>query len=128
MHSLRKLMGVSITLALLVGATAFSVKHGDRALMVSPPDAVAEGFVREVVMKRYTRAEPYLQHEVSEEKLAALQRSIEAEVGEPIVFDAKIISSNEKDALVNVRLESGKGSQALGFTLQFDGEWKIILD
>ena len=128
MHALTKLAGVVLAMALLVAATEIAARKNDRELMVPPPDAVAEGFVREIVMKRWTRAEEYLDKEVAHERLKQLGKSIEAQVGDPIQFEAKTISRTDHDALVNVRLSSGKGSEAIAFALVFDDEWKIVLD
>lgn len=127
MHAATKLFGVMLTLALLVGATGLAVQRGDRALMVSPPDAVLEGFVREVVMKRYPRAEEYLQQRVPEDQLRALADEIEAKVGDPIVFDAKTITRDEHDARATIRLAAGKRSESLSYALVFEDEWKIVL-
>lgn len=46
-----------------LGLCAASIQLGDRSIMTSPPDAVTEGFVRELASERYERAIPYLTDE-----------------------------------------------------------------
>ncbi|HEY0158613.1 MAG TPA: hypothetical protein VGF28_15120 [Thermoanaerobaculia bacterium] len=123
-----RVVAVAAATALLIGMTALAVRQfDDRDTFVPPPVAVAEGFVREVVEKRWARAQTYLAQEVSEEKLRELQQGIEERVGEPTKLEAEELSRGDDEALVNVRLSSEKGSEAVAFGLTFDTEWKIDL-
>ncbi|MFP5248117.1 MAG: hypothetical protein ACLGH0_15595, partial [Thermoanaerobaculia bacterium] len=109
--------------ALLVGATALAVKaFDDRALFVPPPDAVAEGFTRELATKRYDRAQPYLVKEAPEAELRELAKRI----GDPNEVEAEIVARDDQRALVNVRVKSAKHSDALAYELVFEDEWKVV--
>lgn len=120
---MKEIAGVIVATALLLGMSALAIEHGDRATFVSPPDAVAEGFVREVMTKRWDRARTYLldPDSTSNAELEALQQRL----GDPTEVNAVTISRTDEKALVNVRLKSAKGSEVLMFALTFDGEWKI---
>ena len=125
---MKELAVVLICFALLLGATALAVEtFGDRELMVSPPDAVAEGFVRETLTGRYARARQYLADpdSMSDDDVRALEQSIEARVGDATEVEAEIVSRDDERALATVRVSSGQGSEALSYTLAFDSEWKI---
>jgi hypothetical protein len=121
---MKEIIGVLVAMALLIGTSMLAIERfDDRELFVSPPDAVAEGFVREVVMKRWDRARTYLvdPDAMSNADVEALQRSW----GDPSTVDAEIVSRTDERASVNVRLKSANGSEVVAFVLVFDGEWKI---
>jgi hypothetical protein len=121
---MKEFTGVLLAMALLIGMSALAIQRfDDRELFVSPPDAVAEGFVREVVTKRWDRARTYLvdPDAMSNPDLEALQQSW----GDPSTVDAEIVSRTDERASVNVKLKSAKGATVLGFELVFDSEWKI---
>lgn len=114
-----KIVSVVIAFAVLAGATALAVEgFGDRALFVPPPDAVAEGFTREVMSGRYDRARTYLAESeaVTNDELRAMRREGVTDV------EAEIVSRTDTNAVVRVRLE---GEEALRYELEFDREWKI---
>ena len=126
---MKELLGVAFAMAVLIGVSALAVEHfGDRELFVPPPDVVAEGFVREIVTRRWERARAYLAEpeSVSDAQLEALQKGWEASVGEPVKFEAETIRRDDAEALANVRLQSARGSEAVAFALRFDDEWKIV--
>jgi hypothetical protein len=58
------LLCMALALA-LVAADVFGL--GDRHILVSPPDAVTEGFVRELVTNRYEMALPYLSDDLAQQ-------------------------------------------------------------
>ena len=123
---MKEIAGVVVAMVLLIGMSALAIERfDDRELFVSPPDAVAEGFVREVVTKRWDRARTYLVEPDSKSnaELETLQKSW----GEPSTVDAEIVSRTDEQASVSVKLKSAKGSVMLAFELVFDGEWKIAL-
>ena len=118
---MKEIAGVIMATALLIGMSALAVERfDDRETFVSPPDAVAEGFVREVVTRRWDRARTYLADpdSMSETEVAAL-------LGDPTEIDAALISRTDARALVNVRLKSARDTRVVGFRLVFDREWKI---
>jgi hypothetical protein len=127
---MKELVAVVLTAALLIGATALAVEQfDDRETFVPPPDAVAEGFARELVTKRWARARTYLAEpdSMSDAQLAALQQSWEERVGEPTQIEAEMISRDDEHALATVRLQSAQGSEAVALALVFDREWKIVM-
>jgi hypothetical protein len=127
---MKEITGVLLAMALLIGMSALAIQRfDDRELFVSPPDAVAEGFVREVVTKRWDRARTYLvdPDAMSNPDLEALQKSWERRVGNPSEVEAELVSRTDQQASVNVKLKSAKGSEEIAFELPFDGEWKISL-
>lgn len=117
-----------LSFALLLGATALAVEtFGDRELMVSPPDAVAECFVRETITGRYARARQYLSdpRSMSDDDVRDLEQFIESRVGEPTEVEAELVSRDDQRALVTVRVSAAERSEALSYGLVFDREWKI---
>jgi hypothetical protein len=123
---MKEIAGVVVAMVLLIGMSALAIERfDDRELFVSPPDAVAEGFVREVVTKRWDRARTYLVEpdSKSDAELETLQKAW----GDPSGVDAEIVSRTGEKASVSVKLKSAKGSVVLAFELVFDGEWKIAL-
>ena len=126
---MKELLGVTIAMALLIGASALAVEQfGDRELFIPPPEVVAEGFVREVIAKRRERAREYLAEpeSMSDAQIEALQKSWEERVGDPTKIEAETIRRDDSDALTNVRMQSAHGSEAVAFALRFDDEWKIV--
>jgi hypothetical protein len=118
---------VAIT-AVVIAAGALAVEQlDDRDTFVPPPDAVAEQFVRELMTKRWERARTFLDRELSDQELEELQRSLEERVGEPTEIEAEEVSRGDDRALVNVRLSSAKGSEAVAYNLTFDDGWTIAM-
>ncbi len=119
-----RLLAVAIAFGLIAGAAALAVEtFGDRELMIPPPDAVAEGFVRAVVNGRYEQARTFLAEEssMSDEELRTLGESL----GDPTEVEAETIARDEERALATVRTSGAEGSDVVSFTLTFDREWKI---
>lgn len=115
---------VLIAFALVLGGTALAVDvFHDRELTVPPPDAVAEGFVREVITGRYSRAKEYLAEPESrsEDDL----RSLDEQLGDASEIEAELVSRDDEKALVTVRVSSKDASETLSYGLVFEGEWKI---
>ncbi|HYC89938.1 MAG TPA: hypothetical protein VEO54_12055 [Thermoanaerobaculia bacterium] len=119
-----RLLAIVTALAVLLGAAALAV-HAleDRELMVPPPDAVAEAFVREVVTGRYARAREYLAEPLPDQELRTLRQSLGED---PTEVEAEVVARNDRQALANVRVSGGQGSAAVAFALEFEEEWKIV--
>jgi hypothetical protein len=127
---MKEILSVALTMALLIGVCALAVERfDDRETFIPPPDAVAEGFAREVVTKRWDRARAYLvdPDSMSNAQIEALQKSWEQRVGDPSTIEAETITRTNQEALANVRLRSAQGSEAVAFELVFEREWKIVL-
>lgn len=112
---------------MLIGISAAAVHaFGDRELFVSPPDAVAEGFYREVVTKRWSRAQEYLLEPGPDEQLQQLEKSIDARLGRVTNVGARIGSRDDEWANVYVTLESARGAIEVGTVVRWNGnEWKV---
>ena len=126
---MKELISVLVAMALVIAGSAFAVEHfEDRETFIPPPDAVAEGFVREVLMKRWDRARPYLAEpeSMSNDDLEALEKQWESRAGDPWVIESETISRTNDEALATVRMQSEKGSEAVSFAMVFDREWKIV--
>lgn len=126
---MKELLGVMLTIALMLGISRIAVHYfGDRETFVQPPDAVAEGFVREVMTKRWDRARASFDEPdaVSNSEIEALQKAWHERVGDPSEFEAETITRDADRALVNVRMQSARGSEAVSFALRFHDKWTIV--
>jgi hypothetical protein len=122
-----RLLSSLAAIAVLIGISALAIgRFDDRETFVPPPDAVAEGFVRELMTKRWARARPYLTEPLPDDELRAMQESLEERVGQPIEIEAELLSRDDRTALANVRLSSAKGSAAVAYELRFEEEWKVV--
>lgn len=119
---MRELAGLALAFLLLAGASVLAVEScGDRETFVSPPDAVAEMFVRYVSAKRWDPAREQLADPRSRtvEELEAMQR----ELGQGQNVEAETVVRNETRAVVTVRVPSR--GWVRNFALVFDRRWKI---
>ena len=119
------MIGVAAAVLLSAGWVATN-QFDDRQLFTPPPDAVAEGFMREVVTRRLDRALNYLPDSNAEtEPLRLLADSIEERLGHVDDVQAETITSTDDEALVRVTLRSAKGSATLVVkTVWEKGGWK----
>jgi len=119
---MKELVSVLAVMALLIGASALAVgPMRDRETFIPPPDAVAEGFLREVATKRWSCAREYLYTPVADAELQELHRRI----GDATQFEAETITRTADQALVTVRTASANQTNAIAFTLFFDRRWKV---
>jgi hypothetical protein len=125
---MKEIAGVVLASALCLGISALAIELGDRETFVSPPDAVAEGFVREVMTKRWARARTYLEEpeSMSDAEIEALEKSWSERVGDPSRIEAETISRDDAKATVIVRMESAQGSATVDVEQTFAEEWKIV--
>ena len=65
MKAILSAMAIAALALLLVAGAVFSLN--DSTVLVPPPEAVAEGFARQLVAGRYERALPYLSRELASE-------------------------------------------------------------
>jgi hypothetical protein len=127
---MREFFGVTLAAVILIGIGVGAVEGmGDRDLFVPPPETVAEGFMREVMTKRWARARQYLvtPEAMSDEQLESLQQSLEERVGDPLEIDAKELDRHDETARVQVRLSSARGSECVTYRLTFADEWKVAM-
>jgi cell shape-determining protein MreC len=105
--------------AVLFGAAAFAVQTlEDRQTFVPGPDAIAEAFTREVLTKRYDRANSYLANEVPREELEQLQ----ARLGEVQNVETETIEQHLTRAVAEVKLKSKSFELPLVWQR---GEWRV---
>ena len=124
---MKRLFAALLGIAAVVGLTAAAVyAFDDRELFVPPPDAVAEGFYREVVTKRWSRAQTYLLEPVEEEQLRHLEEQLSGRLGEVTKIDSRTGSRDSEWANVFVTLESARGAVEVGTVVRWNGdEWKV---
>jgi hypothetical protein len=67
---------VTMTLAMMVIAV-WVFAAGDRQTLVPPPDAIGEGFLRQLTARRYDRVDSYLSHARQGWSAAALRRQFD---------------------------------------------------
>lgn len=121
--------GVIAALSVLFGVSSLAEHLGDRELFVGPPDAVAEGFVRKVVMERYEEAEMQLANaeKMREADLRTLRERLTRGVGAlPSRYEAEVESLDGASARVKVTLSKNELSETFTFELVFDSVWKIV--
>jgi hypothetical protein len=104
---------------------------GDRQILVSPPEAKVEGFVRELNTKRYERALPYLSDElathVDVDKLKTLTARLKGRVGEiaDVRGEPGWMKGDKAEATAEMETErAGTVTLKFGLTRQ-QGEWAI---
>ena len=119
---------VAVVLGTLAGVV---FELGDRTIFVAPPEAVAEGFVRQLASGRYDRAVPYLSTRLAEHvDSGALKTSterLEARTGE--ILDVRgepgSIDGDRASARVRLKTESaGEVELALPLVRE-EGVWSI---
>lgn len=117
---MRELLRVALTFALLLGLSALAVTvFADRALFTAPPEAIAEGFTREVMTKRWDRARALLANPDSMPR--AQLEELQARVGDSGNVEAKTISRDATRALVEVTVET----KTLRVALVWEGGWRV---
>jgi hypothetical protein len=124
----KRLAGAILTFALLAGASALAIyRLDDRELMVSPPEAVAEGFFRAVVTHRPDQACAYLLQRTGPETIVSLQQSIESRFGRINDVKTETVSRTDERAVVSVELRSSQAGGAGEVTVAWNGEeWKVV--
>lgn len=118
---MKELLAVALTLALLLGCSALAVtRFADRALFVPPPDAIAEGFIREVITKRWDRARALLANpsSMTRTQLEALQSAL----GSSDTVDARIVARDDSRATVDVRV----GARTVRVGVGWDEGWRVV--
>lgn len=127
---MKRLLAILAAVAVVVAAGIVATsKLGDRALLTPPPDAVAEGFFRDIATHRFDRAKTYLARldSASVEDLRRLGASVEGTIGRVHDVRATTIAATDTKALVTARLKSDSGSEVISVALEFSsGEWKLV--
>ena len=128
---MNRLLGVVgwIGAAIAVAAIAVHVLE-DRRTLVSPPDAVAEEFLRQVLTGRSERALPLLSEAVrpglSPGELDAAGRKLEEDLGEVGNVSAEIESLSGQRAAASAVLDGARAIRTVRFQLVRErGKWMI---
>jgi hypothetical protein len=116
----------------VLGMLRFDIEIGDdRAVLVSPPSAIVEGFTRQMVMRRYERALPYLcdrrVRRMRVEELAALGDRFLARTGKvyAVSGEQERIDGNRARGVAELETERA-GRLELHYALvRIDGSWEI---
>jgi hypothetical protein len=124
---MRRLVFVIAATAMMAGASALAVRHGDRELTVPPPESIAESFMRNVLTHRYPRARDLVvEQNADEEAMRRLAQSIEQRLGRVDDVSAETVSRTKEVALVNVRLKSASASDAVPLSMIWsNGAWNV---
>lgn len=126
---MKELLRIVVATAILWALCAAAVELGnDRETVIPAPDAVAEGFTREVLSRRWDRARPYLQEpeSMSDGDLRALEQRIRSRVRQVYEVEAKTIARDDDHARASVSIASSFGSDTIAYELVFDREWRIV--
>ena len=128
---MRDLGQVAVVIAAALAIVAMSVfAMHDTSVLVPPPDAVAETFVRELGMSRYVLARHYLARDVKEhtsveEMRSSFERVREA-TGRPDQVVTAPSSTDDDHARVLARLEGRRSTAAMYVDLiREHGMWKV---
>ena len=104
---------------------------GDRTVLTPPPEAVTEGFLREMTMKRYEPATAYLSSNLSRElpeaRLEEIGRDLEARAGRISDVRAETLSMSGNYAEAVGLLKSDRAGE-LRFTIRLkweEGQWAV---
>jgi hypothetical protein len=103
----------------------------DRTVFVSPPEAVAENFIRAVITHRYDPAlkylEPGLSRTTGKTDLAALANQISSHAGKVVRVDAEQTSINGDLASARVIVHgTAPATETINLALSFSqGSWRI---
>lgn len=129
---MRSAAGVLLALGTALGVVAASVFGlGDRSVLVPPPEAVIEGFVRELATHRYSPALSYLRPELARsagaDSLRVLASRLESRAGSirDVLGEPGRRDERRAEARAVVRAERVE-RLVLPFTLVFEeGAWSI---
>lgn len=122
---------VAIVIAAGLAVVAVSVFAGhDRSVLVAPPDAVSEAFVRELGMARYELARNYLARDVKaktfEADLRATFEPLRQQTGRPDQVETRTSSMNGDSARVLAVFEGRQSTAAMYVDLiREHGVWKV---
>jgi hypothetical protein len=126
----RELWVVFITMGALalIGLAVFV--GGDRQTLVPPPEASAEGFVRQVVLQRYRQTRQYLASgsaaELSVSHLAAWRDRLDARSGHITKIDPSGVVMDDTRALAHVRVRGTRADADVSVPMRRErGLWKV---
>jgi type II secretory pathway pseudopilin PulG len=124
----RPVASVLAIMAVLLGAVAAALFGArDGRVLVSPPEAVGEGFLRALQNRRYDQARPLLSAELREgtsaDDLRALHQALEARFGriEEVEGEKGLVPSEAVEVL---RTTSGRHPLTLRLRREH-GEWRL---
>ena len=129
--TVKTLLSVVLVIAAALAVIAVSVFAGhDRSVLVAPPDAVSEGFVRQLAMDRYDLAHRFLARDLkAHASVSDLRRGFEPlrrATGKPDQVEATAPSISGERARVLVTLEGRQATASMYVDLiREQGVWKI---
>jgi hypothetical protein len=126
---MRELTLIAGTMAVALGVIAVAVGPGhDTMTFVSPPEAVAEEFVRQLATGRYDRAVDHLENKNGAEPMVTVQgESLRRQAGEVNQVEGEEGSIDGDTATASTRITtSNAGELEWNFSLvRREGTWKI---
>ena len=129
---MRSLLGVPLAIAVAL-AFIYGVVFGlgDTHVLVSPPEAVAEGFMRSLTSHRYRQALPFLsddlQERVTPEALKAYTHRLEAKHGKikDVKGKAGWVKGDRAEAQAVLQSERGKEVKHPIRLERSEGAWSV---
>ena len=128
---MRELVSLAATAAALLAVIGVAVfAGGDRSVLVPVPEAVTEGFMREITMRRFDLAMHYLakdrQRRETPQTLGALFAPLLEAAGEVNAVDGTPHWVQGDNAWAAATVEGDRGSPSCEFALvRESGLWKI---
>ena len=122
---MRSAIFVVVACALTLALNAAAIRAGDRQQLVSPPEAVAEGFARAVVVGRYDPARRHLVHGHGID-VPTLRQQIAQLVPDPYNVEGEMDALDSTTAKALAKVQGRDAAAVLNLTLRFQrGEWRI---
>jgi hypothetical protein len=123
------LLMAGIVATVLVGAWA-AARRGDADWLAAPPEAVAEGFLRQLLTRRFERARPYLVERLREthdaRALSAIGKTLEDRVGRARQVETRRATAGKGTVDVEADVRGSMGQVTCAARLAHErGEWRV---
>jgi hypothetical protein len=127
MKAIVQLLAAMMLALVVIAVWVFAA--GDRQTMVPPPDAVGEGFLRQLATRRYDRVGSYLSHGRQEWSAAELRRQFDPlwrYTGTVNQVDAELVSiDGERARAVAIAHGDLADARVLVELIRERGVWKV---
>jgi hypothetical protein len=128
--AVKAIVRLLLTISLAMGIIALCVfAADDRQTFVPPPEAIGEGFLRQMTARRYDRVEQYFSRARHEWTAGALRRQFDPlwrRTGTINQVDAELVSIEEDRASVVATARGDDGDASVRFSLTREqGLWRV---
>jgi len=127
---MKPVISVLVVMAAALGVVALAIAGGDRQTLVSPPDAVAESFARQMAGRRYVLGlrylSPQLRERIGEEELRRWFDPVRQQLGVANAVDARLewVERDRASATASIDAEHGRAILKLDMVSR-QGLWVI---